>query len=255
MKFLCPHCERLAEPAHFALDGGALVLTCARCGADARAEPAGLGPTTSSPTPAPAAPPSPAAAHRAPVGLVSAPGASNVISLRTSTTAAAQDAARQSAEGRAFAIPEGACPKCLAQRTGGADSCGQCGLVFALANQAALAPPEWLATAWVALLDDWSQEPAHERLRKEAMLRESLIPLARLYRLRLAWMPEDPVAQRGRDELLKLAASPVSFTAGAGPDGGGTATSRLGLGVAVLALFSLVALVGLLYQLIRSWGP
>ena len=36
MKFLCPECERLISLEQFRFDGAALVVTCQKCGVEAR---------------------------------------------------------------------------------------------------------------------------------------------------------------------------------------------------------------------------
>lgn len=249
MKFLCVHCERLLELGAFRVDGDALVVTCPRCGQENRASsesaavPPGLGavpPRTPGPQTASAAPALPLPPPR-PVALSSSPQASNVVMLRTPHVEAVEKAAL-SLEGNPFAVPEGFCPKCLAARPAAHESCAQCGLVFKQLAPATLEVPPWLNEAWRALLLDWGSDGAHELLRLRCARENELVPLARLYRIRLALMPDDPYALRGRDEVLRLAVAPVSFVPHAAEPA--TAPTRRWL-VGVAVVFTLLALGGL----------
>lgn len=147
-----------------------------------------------------------------PQRLSSSPGASNVVLLKNVNTAAVENAAKSALTGP-FEVPSGLCPKCLAKRAEAAASCPQCGLVFERFDAETVTPPEWLAEAWRTLLVQWGDEDQHDKLRKKAVQAEVLPAIGRLYRLRLASMPQDPYAQRGRDEVLRLASVPVNVTA------------------------------------------
>ncbi len=246
MKFLCAHCERLLDLTVFRVDGEALVVICPRCGQENRSGPApeaavapGVGavpqPRFASSGAAPAVP------LPKPVTLTSSPQASNVVMLRTPHVEAVEKAA-QALEGNPFAAPGGFCPKCLAVRPPSHESCAQCGLIFKQLAPATLEVSDWLGEAWRALLLDWGSEGAHDLLRLRCARENELVPLARLYRIRLAAMPDDPYAQRGRDEVLRLASAPVSFlTSRAEPSR--PSTRRWVVGVAVA--FCLLALAGL----------
>lgn len=219
LKFLCPACERLLDLERFSFEGAALVVTCQLCGATSRAEPAahpraaaeGLAaspeaalsawataPAPSTPSPTPSAPR---------VSLVSSPHASNVVTLKTATTEAVQRAL--ASLGAPFEVPAGLCPKCLAPR-GPGPACPACGLAFDGFRAAMVEPPGWLRIGWVELLKDWGNDARHQRLRAEASARGALPELGRLYRLRLASMPEDPWAATGREEVLQLAQAAVA---------------------------------------------
>jgi hypothetical protein len=174
------------------------------------------------------------------VSLASSPTASNVVMLRTASVEAVEHAA-QSADANPFAVPEGHCPKCLARRDGG-PSCPQCGLEFLHFQQALVAPPAWLEQAWVELLRDWGNETRHEGLRARAQQEDALTALGRLYRLRLAVDPNDPIAEQGRSEVLRLAAMPMTYRPGAEAAGRGRGKTVLAVVLAALCLAALVFL-------------
>lgn len=108
---------------------------------------------------------------------------------------------------RAFEVPEGHCAKCISRRPAGAETCAHCGLVFAQAVDT-FSPSEWLKGEWLQLLQSWSDEQKHDAVRLEALNRGELPEVGRLYRLQLAAQPGDVQAQRGRDEVLRLAVMP-----------------------------------------------
>jgi hypothetical protein len=68
-----------------------------------------------------------------------------------------------------------------------------------------MTPSPELETALRAALESWDDPFAHERLLALAGARGELAALGRFYRLRLVAAPFDPVAQRGRDEVLRRA--------------------------------------------------
>lgn len=157
-----------------------------------------------------AAPPLPMSSRKTPgpraLVLASSAEASNVVMLRA-PTAAAVESARLFAENDPFEVPEGLCPKCISKRDDTALACRTCGLIFANASDDSLRPPEDLAAMWRELLRDWGDDSRHAAIRRVCIERNQLPALARLYRLRLAAMPEDPLAQRGRDEVFAAASS------------------------------------------------
>lgn len=214
MKVLCPQCERLIALEQFRLDGSALIITCTRCQAQTRVEAARvMESAVAAPAPLPSRPVS--APPR--VSLASTEGGSNVVVLRTAGHEAVQKAALAADEGP-FAIPEGVCPKCIAKR-GETPSCAHCGIHFENVDEAMLLPPKWLRDDWVELLRDWGNDTKHGHLRRKAQQAESLAALGRLYRLRQAVVPEDPVAELGRSEVLRMAAVAISFRPASGDEG------------------------------------
>jgi hypothetical protein len=205
VKFLCPKCERLVELRDFKLEGAALVLTCPACGNASR-----VSAPSSAPSPlTPIAPTS--TGERPALQLTSFPGASNVVALR-SPGSDAVNAAADAARSGPFEVPAGRCPKCIAPRQAGVPACNQCGLTFAQFDSNQVAPSPWLRAAWVALLSDWGREEHHAELRHRALAEGDLASVGRLYRLRLVASAEDPFAQRGRDEVLRMALVPSTAT-------------------------------------------
>lgn len=209
MKFLCSHCDRLLPLETFRLEGAALVVTCATCGGESRVEPAAAlaAAPTGAASAAVATTPEPA---RAPpkLSLASVAGASNVVVLRT----ASHDAVQRAAEAAAapFAIPEGLCPKCLA-RKGAAASCPHCGVTYDVFEEATVLPPKFLRDEWVTLLGDWGNETLHAQFRRKAQQVDSLPAVGRLYRLRQAHFPEDPLAAEALTDILRLASVPMAL--------------------------------------------
>ena len=193
MKFLCSHCDRLVELERFALDASTLVVTCGVCGEQSRST--SVTPSTGSP----AVPATSTAATASPTPAS--------VALRTPVVEAIARAAA-SAKENPFAVPEGHCPKCLTRRMPDVLACPSCGMSFSQAVPETFDPSEWLKGEWLSLLSSWGDDARHERLRAEAMSKDELAPLGRLYRLRLASFPGDPYAVRGRDEVLRLAVLP-----------------------------------------------
>lgn len=217
MKVLCPHCERLISLEHYRVDGAALVVTCGRCGAETRVEPeAAPRQAEASAEPPPPPPVSRPASLPPRVSLASLEGASNVVVLRTAGHEAVQKAAAAADEGP-FAIPEGVCPKCVARRADAA-ACPHCGIRFETFDEASLVPVKWLRDEWVALLRDWGNEAKHAQLRRKAQQADALAAVGRLYRLRQAFVPEDPAAENGRAEVVRMAAVAISFRPPSGDD-------------------------------------
>lgn len=201
---LCPQCERLLELEVFRVDGPALIITCSRCGIENRVERVSAAASQvsgGSATRAPSLPPR--------VSLASTEGGSNVVVLRTVSHEATQKAARAADEGP-FAVPEGVCPKCISARIA-TSSCPHCGILYESFDEAQVLLPPWLREEWVAVLRDWANESKHSLLRRKAQQVDALAMLGRLYRVRQAFVPEDPVAEEGRADVLRLAAVAISF--------------------------------------------
>jgi hypothetical protein len=161
-----------------------------------------------------------------------------------------RQAAALARSGDPFAPPPGHCPKCLAPRGEDALICPRCGLVYANFVAAEHRPSAPLGEAWVGLLAHWDDEARHERFLQLALARGELAGAGRLYRLRLAQAPQDLFAQRGRDEVLRLASASTSAALALESRGSGGPRSRLrGVAMAVLALLLVLAAVLLLRQL------
>jgi hypothetical protein len=97
------------------------------------------------------------------------------------------------------------CPKCGTQKVSEAGSCPACGLQFALARPQDFHPPEALAAEWAGLAARWAEASQHDALVSRAHRRGELPDLGRLYRLRLARAPGDPMATRGLAAVLRAA--------------------------------------------------
>jgi hypothetical protein len=120
-----------------------------------------------------------------------------------------------------FAVPEGHCPKCIAVRPALASACAQCGLVFANFKREEVEPSASIAEQFQHLLSQWEDVGGHDRVLQAALSRGELASVGRLYRIRLANVPQDPYAARGRDEVLRLAtASSTGLAKAASPEAG-----------------------------------
>jgi hypothetical protein len=203
VKYVCAQCERLVPVEDFRLDGNVLVVRCSKCGAETRAEPGASQLSVPAPDPVTVPRPSPSAPR--PV-LTRPTGAhSNEVVLRSPTADAVASAAKS--VGNPFDVPPGLCVKCLSAVVAGKNECPFCGNPYD--KQPELPEiPEWLKTAWVELLGNWDDTARHDRLRKQAVEKQELAPIGRLYRMRLARSPNDPIATLGRDEVLRLALVP-----------------------------------------------
>jgi hypothetical protein len=113
----------------------------------------------------------------------------------------------QGAPEDSFAPPPGHCPKCIAVREPELQSCPQCGLVFEnfVEAEVALVPP--LRERWSALLGRWSEPGEHELLLRHAADADQLPQLARVYRIRLARVPNDAQARRALEQLVATISS------------------------------------------------
>lgn len=243
VKVLCPHCERLISLEHYRVEGGALLITCSRCDTETRVEPSTAAAPGAAAVPSPQAPRPASAPPR--VSLQSLEGASNVVMLRTAGHEAVQKAALAADEGP-FTLPEGVCPKCVAKRAD-APACPHCGIHFERFDEATLLPVKWLRDEWTALLRDWGNESKHSQLRRKAQQADALAALGRLYRLRQAAVPEDPVAENGRAEVVRMAAVAIAFR----PPSGDSEKKRKAAVISAVAVVA-VLIIFLIAQVLRS---
>lgn len=247
MKFLCDGCERLVAASSVRTEGDALFLRCAKCGADNAVE---LESATKSPVLTAAPPPGPAYSRpgvtptpsplSAPLPAAPPPPPSRV-SLRR-----VEDAVRLAQEAASdddpFRVPDDRCPKCVGERPEGALSCRHCGLVYVNYRPEETAPSPELAAAFREALAAWDDPAKHEHVLALATRLGELPQVGRLYRLRLAAAPLDPMSQRGRDEVLRRAAAASEVLRSAEAKSSGTPgwqyalVGILGLGVALLAI-------------------
>ncbi|MCY1031993.1 hypothetical protein OV207_11040 [Corallococcus sp. BB11-1] len=228
MKYQCEGCERLVPVESFQVEGGQLSVTCRACGARTLAGPS-LAPSPAAPPDAPRPEDAKvrgggegvAVALPAQAPFASAPPAPprpNATALRV-VRSDAPPAVSAIPDGDPFQAPPGHCPKCVAPLREDEGACAQCGLVYANFIPEEHQPSEVLATQWHALLRTWSDWDAHDRLLTTAMGRGELAMVGRLYRLRLARTPDDALALRGRDEVVRRVTSVVPLAAdGPSPD-------------------------------------
>ncbi len=242
MKFICPSCERTLELISFYTEGAVLVVDCQECKAVTRVDPVSEEVITGTVL---RTPPRPVAALNAPIEstvrtspgkvtvyyfpakpkpkppadislditetptLATVEGASGGSEIALSTAASEAAAkANEAAHGDPFAVPAGFCPKCITPKPEGAPACAQCGLTFDKFEPSSVVVSDWLTGTWKALLTRWGDESAHADVMKQAAGKDELAQVGRLYRLRLASVPQDPFAIRGRDEVLRLAVVP-----------------------------------------------
>lgn len=244
MRYLCDACERLAPPAAFRVELNVLVLTCARCGQETRARPEEALVAA-------------VAEASAESSEVSAPPRSGpapslkVVTLRPSEERVREAAALARSEDP-FAVPPSFCPKCISARKEGVASCAACGLVYSNFDPSEQRLSEEMRAAWLSVLERWDDRDAHDRLVALALGRGELAAAGRLYRIRLAQAPDDVYAQRGRDEVVRVAsASPVAFKPAPAP-----ATTNTGQIVAAVILFItlLVLMIYIFRQFQQSFG-
>jgi|CXWL01.1.fsa_nt_gi hypothetical protein len=177
------------------------------------------------------------------LSTVEAPSGGTEIALATAASDAAAKA-NEAARGDPFVVPEGFCPKCITPKPDGAPACAQCGLTFAAFEPASVALSEWLSGSWRALLTRWGDENAHSEVMKLAAGKDELAQVGRLYRLRLASVPQDPFAIRGRDEVLRLAVVPQLVAAAMPREAPKTQTVQYAIAGVVLA----ACLFGIFYM-------
>ncbi|WIG93360.1 hypothetical protein [Myxococcus sp. SDU36] len=206
MKFQCDACERLVPLETYRTEAGGLVVTCGRCGADSRVGP----PATTAPRTEVRAAPAAGSASVPSVPVPSVPVVppSESWSAAAPVTPALRVVRSEPApltDDALFEPPPGVCPKCVAPWLEEALSCPQCGLVYVNYQPEEQPLSDVLAEAWRTLAARWEDWDAHDRLMTLAVGRGELAMVGRLYRIRLAHVPDDAVARRGRDEVVRRA--------------------------------------------------
>jgi hypothetical protein len=111
-----------------------------------------------------------------------------------------------------------------------------------------LMPGQWMQDGWTGLLQSWGELDQHDALVVAALGKGELPALGRLYRLYLARVPEDPLARRGREEVVRRASVPgLTPPSAAKPD---QPTWLVAL-VGVLAVSVLLAVIFLIRALLE----
>ncbi|WP_395810809.1 hypothetical protein [Archangium minus] len=142
-----------------------------------------------------------------------------------------------------FMPPAGYCPKCIGPRKDGAVVCPFCGLEYARFRVEEFRPSPVLSSTWLGVVELWDSKGAHDKVLALASERGELAGLGRLYRIRLARNPEDAMAKRGREEVLRLASAGSVFMPTAPPDK--RAKMRMaGLGVLFFILVVMAVFMG-----------
>jgi hypothetical protein len=153
-----------------------------------------------------------------------------------------------------FMPPPGYCPKCIGPRKDGTVVCPFCGLEYARFRTDEFRPSPAVASTWLGVQELWESKGAHDKILALASEKGELAGLGRLYRIRLARNPDDTMAKRGREEVLRLATASSTLMPSAPPD------KRAKVKTAALGLlfFALVmAAVLIIYQARRmlAGGP
>lgn len=139
--------------------------------------------------------------------------------------------------------PPGFCPKCIGVRKEGAVVCPYCGLDYARFRPEESRPSGAVASTWLGVVELWESKGAHDKVLALSSERGELAALGRLYRIRLARNPEDAMAKRGREEVLRLAAASSTLLSSAPPDKR-TKMRMAGLGLLFLMLMVAAVVIG-----------
>ncbi len=142
-----------------------------------------------------------------------------------------------------FMPPPGFCPKCIGVRKEGAVVCPFCGLDYARFRPEESRPSGAVASTWLGVVELWESKGAHDKVLALSSERGELAALGRLYRIRLARNPDDAMAKRGREEVLRLAAASSTFMATPPPDRRAKLRSA-GLAVLFLMLMAAAVVIG-----------
>ncbi|MBX5482671.1 MAG: hypothetical protein IRZ16_12655 [Myxococcaceae bacterium] len=248
MKFLCASCERQAAASSFRVEGDRLWLTCAHCGAEGTLELAGNSTPEPRPSASPPAPAAPSAPPSKPPADPPANSAARVIPLR-----AVEDAVQLAAEAAAsddpFAVPADRCPKCIGVRRPESETCPHCGLTFVNFRPEEVLPSAEVAEAFRTALAAWDDESRHEALVRLARERGELAAVGRLYRIRSVVAPMDPIAQRGREEILRRATAAGEALRGARTAAPGRIPLWQIVAAAIMLIGALMALALMVRQL------
>jgi len=121
------------------------------------------------------------------------------------------------ARGSTIQIPPGHCPKCISPRTREALICPACGLVFANFRAEEHQPSAALESAWRGLEERWTRADEHEKFLQLAFNLDELARAGRLYRIRLATMPDDAASKAALESMVRMASTAASLAARTDP--------------------------------------
>jgi hypothetical protein len=176
VKFLCPHCDRLSELLQFEVKETMLVVTCSSC--------------KQSTTTRKNAPQSEAAPIPASETPVLSPETLRLDELREP--------------------PKDCCAKCISPRVSPIGACAVCGLDESLGPYQPETAP-WFEAAVETLAREWPDEKAHVQFLELATAHEALPWAARLYRIRAAHAPSDPLCQTAQESIVKRASTVLTL--------------------------------------------
>ena len=120
--------------------------------------------------------------------------------------------------GSTIQIPPGHCPKCITARAPQALICNSCGLVFANFRAEEHQPSAALESAWRALEDRWARQEEHEKFLQMSFNMGELAKAGRLYRIRLAALPDDVQARTALESMVRMASTAATAAAKTDPD-------------------------------------
>src|SRR5689334_1479690 len=121
------------------------------------------------------------------------------------------------ARGSTIQIPPGYCPKCITPRTPQVLICNACGLVFANFRAEEHQPSAALESAWRGLEDRWNRQEEHEKFLQMAFNMDELAKAGRLYRIRLAAVPDDTHAKVALEAMVRMASTAAAAAAKSDP--------------------------------------
>ncbi len=119
--------------------------------------------------------------------------------------------------GSTIQIPPGHCPKCITPRTTQALICNACGLVFANFRAEEHQPSAALESAWRGLEERWNKQEEHEKFLQMAFNMNELARAGRLYRIRLAAIPDDSHAKVALESMVRMASTAATAAAKTDP--------------------------------------
>jgi hypothetical protein len=211
------------------------------------------GEPTPAPVPAPATPEAaPARAPSAQLRVVPAEAAPSPAPAAASSSAPSSSS---SSSEDPFMPPSGYCPKCIGPRKDGAAVCPFCGLDYSRFRPDEFRPSPPVASTWLGVLELWESKGVHDKVLALASERGELAGLGRLYRIRLARNPDDAMAKRGREEVLRLASAGSALMPSEPPDKR-TKLRMAGLGLLFLFLLVAAVLIGAqVKRMLMSGGP
>jgi hypothetical protein len=146
-----------------------------------------------------------------------------------------------------------ACPKCGAARRAQETSCPSCGLATARMGAYALerdaGVPEVVKAAWARVLEAWDELPRHDALFSLAAAHTAYAWIGGRYREQVRARPDDPIAEKQIDRLLRASEATLRATATTRKEP--AAASYKGT-LAILGVLVIVIMLGVVYAILKS---